>query len=125
MIQQMNDLPPNMVGFRSAGTVTKDDFHFVIDRVRELVNTNPDGELNYMLVLDNEPSDFTAGAWLNDAWLGVKNLLRWNRAAIVTDLDNVIKFTDGFSKVMPGEFRGYRKAQLQDAIQWVSGNQIT
>ncbi len=119
MIQQMTALPSNMVGFRSSGTVTKEDFDFVIERVKQNVAEN--GELNYMLVLDNDPSDFTAGAWLNDAWLGVKNLLRWNRAAIVTDLESVIKFTDAFSKVMPGEFRGYRKAQVQEATDWVSG----
>ena len=119
MIQQMTSLPANMVGFRSSGTVTKEDFDFVIDRVKEQVEAN--GELNYMLVLDNSPSDFTAGAWLNDAWLGVKNLLKWNRAAIVTDLEDVIKFTEGFSKVMPGEFRGYKKSQLQEAVDWVSG----
>ncbi len=119
MIQQMTDLPANMAGFRSSGKVTKEDFDFVIDRVREKVESS--GELNYMLVLDNDPSDFTAGAWLNDAWLGVKNLLKWNRAAIVTDLESVIAFTDAFSKVMPGEFRGYRKSELQKAIDWVSG----
>ena len=119
MIQQMTALPANMIGFRSSGTVTKDDFDYVIERVKQQVEAN--GDLNYMLVLDNEPSDFTFGAWLNDAWLGVRNLLKWNRAAIVTDLDHVITFTEGFSKVMPGEFRGFRKAELQEAIDWTSG----
>jgi len=79
-------------------------------------------KLNYLLFLDNSPKDFTIGAWFQDALLGINHITRWNRAAIISDIEAVITFTDGFSKVMPGEFRGYHKSEYQAAVDWVSGN---
>lgn len=118
MIKQITDLPQNMVGFRAQGEVTKDDFDIVQVQVTELVERT--GQLNYLLFLDTSPKEFTFGAWLQDALLGIKNITKWNRAAIVTDIDGVIAFTDGFSKVMPGEFRGFKKAEYDEAVKWVS-----
>lgn len=107
-----------MVGFRSSGEVTKDDFEPVFEAVKRSVDKT--GKLNYLLFLDNSPADFTIGAWLQDALLGLKNITKWNRAAIVTDSDAVIKFTDAFSVLMPGEFKGFHKADMNDAVDWVS-----
>lgn len=119
MIAEITGLPETMVGFRADGEVTKEDFEVVQTRVAHLVEKQ--GKLNYLLVLDNSPKDFTFGAWMQDALLGIKNITKWNRAAIVTDIDGVINFTDAFSKVMPGEFRGYKKAEYDAAVSWVSG----
>ncbi|HYD90552.1 MAG TPA: STAS/SEC14 domain-containing protein [Flavobacterium sp.] len=119
MIVQIPDLPNNMVGFRADGEVTKDDFEVVKHQVAALVEKT--GKLNYLLFLDNSPANFTFGAWVEDALLGIKNITKWNRAAIISDSEGIIKFTDAFSKVMPGEFRGYRKADYEQAVAWVSG----
>jgi hypothetical protein len=91
MIHKINDLPPNMVGFRSTGEVTKEDFDLVISEVGTIVDKM--GKLNYLLFLDNSPANFTVGAWLQDALLGIKNLANWNRAAIISDSEAIIKFT--------------------------------
>lgn len=122
MIQKINDVPQNMVAFRSSGEVTKEDFERVFPEVEALVERT--GKLNYLLELDNQPADFTMGAWLQDALLGIRNITKWNRAAIVSDSEAVRKFTDAFSKVMPGEFRGFEKSELGHAIDWVSGKTI-
>lgn len=119
MIQKIPNLPANMVGFRSDGEVTADDFDSVKKEVSQLVEKTD--KLNYLLFLDNSPKDFTVGAWLQDALLGIQNITKWNRAAIVSDSETVIKFTDTFSKVMPGEFKGFHKAEYEQAVAWVSG----
>lgn len=118
MIQQIPDLPFNMVGFRSSGEVTKDDFEIGKKQVSELVSKT--GKLNYLLYLDNSPSDFTIGAWLQDALLGINNLTKWNRAAIISDSETVDNFTTVFSKLMPGEFRVFPKAEYEKAVDWTS-----
>jgi len=118
MIAQIPDVPNNMVGFRADGEVTKEDFELVKSEVAQLVEKI--GKLNYLLFLDNSPKDFTLGAWLQDALLGVSNITKWNRAAIISDSEAVIKFTDVFSKLMPGEFRGYSKTEYDKAVNWVS-----
>lgn len=122
MITTIENLPPNMVGFRAWGAVTKADFKPVLQQVEALVEKTD--KLNYLLVLDTSPKDFTAGAWLQDGLLGIQNLTKWNRAAIVTDSEEVIQFTDVFSKLMPGEFRGFHKDELQHAIDWTSEKTI-
>ncbi len=119
MIVQIPGLPDNMVGFRADGEVTKEDFEIVHLQVANLVEKT--AKLNYLLFLDNSPADFTMGAWLQDALLGVKHITKWNRAAIISDSETVIGFTDVFSKLMPGEFRGYHKADYNKAVDWVSG----
>lgn len=118
MIEQIKNLPENMVGFRASGEVTKDDFDIVHTKVEQLVDKT--GKLNYMLFLDTPPSEFTVGAWWEDALLGIKNITKWNRAAIISDSEVVDKFTAVFSKVMPGEFKVFQKNDLERAIDWTS-----
>ena len=118
MITQIQDVPANMVAFRSSGQVTKDDFEVVFDKVKQLVQNT--GKLNYLLLLENSPADFTAGAWLQDALLGIRHITQWNRAAIVTDSQNVVAFTDAFSKLMPGEFKGFYKDEFLTAVDWTA-----
>jgi hypothetical protein len=120
MIETLNSLPANVAGFRATGEITQDDFkNVVFPEVERLVEKQKD--LNYLLLLDTDISNFTAGAWFQDVVLGLKNLTNWNRAAIVTDSEGVIKFTDAFSVLAPGEYKGYKKSEFEQAVSWVSG----
>lgn len=121
MITQIQNLPANMVGFKASQEVTEEDFTtHVMPKVKELVSKTD--KLNYMLVLDTSIKNFTAGAWFKDAVMGVKHLTKWNRAAIVSDVQAVKTFTDVFSVLMPGEFKVFEHKDEQQAIDWVSGN---
>jgi hypothetical protein len=108
-----------MVGFKATGEVTEVDFmQTVMPKVKELIaKTN---KLNYMLVLDTSIKNFTAGAWFKDATMGIQHLTKWNRAAIVSDVEAIRKFTTVFSLLMPGEFKGFEHKDLQAAIDWAS-----
>jgi hypothetical protein len=120
MIHQI-DTTDNIVAFRALAEVTKEDFlAVVVPAVEHLVKQI--NEINFLLVLDTDIKNFTAGAWLQDALLGLKHLGKWNRAAIVTDSDEIISFTNGFSYVVPGEFRGFKKELFNKALNWVEGN---
>lgn len=119
MIQLIDNLPTNMVGFRATGEVTENDFtNLVIPQVKAQVEKT--GKLNYMLILDTSVKNFTLGAWLKDALLGIKNLTKWNRAAIVSDSAVIRKFTDIFSVLIPGEFKGFEHKELKAAIDWTA-----
>lgn len=108
-----------MVAFRATGEVIKDDFdQIILPAVAELVQRTD--KLNYLLVLDTPLKNFTLSAWIKDALLGLNNLTKWNRCAIVSDSDGINSFTNLFGKVMPGEFKGYKPEQLDEAINWVS-----
>lgn len=118
MIQELKDTPNTMVGFRAIGEITKEDFDkVVLPAVAELVKRID--KLNYLLILDTPIKEFTFGAWMSDAMLGLNNMTKWNRVAIISDSSAIQSFTDIFSKIMPGEFRGYEPSQLKEAINWV------
>ncbi|AYN01790.1 STAS/SEC14 domain-containing protein [Chryseobacterium aahli] len=124
MITIINDAPENVAAFNATGDVTKEDFeNLVIPYVKNKVEQFD--ELNYLLYLDTDLSNFTMGAWLQDALLGIKNLSKWNRAAIVTDKEGVQNFTDIFSVLMPGEFKSFPKENLYNALYWCqNGNEV-
>ena len=90
--------------------------------VQELVNRT--GKINYLLVLETPLKNFSAGAWLKDAVMGIKHLLKWNRAAIVTDTESIRTFTDLFGIVIPGEFRGFEHNDLKAAIDWTAEKRL-
>lgn len=120
MITQIQNLPPNMVGFKASYEVTQTDFtEDVMPKVKELVAKTD--TLNYMLVLDTSVKNFIAGAWFKDAVMGVKHLTKWHRAAIVSDIHVLKIVTDVFSVLMPGEFKVFEHKDLQISIDWVSG----
>jgi len=120
MIHQI-DTTDNIVAFRALAEVTKEDFlSVVVPAVEHLVKQT--NEINFLLVLDTDLQNFTAGAWLEDALLGLKHLGKWNRAAIISDSEDIISFTNGFSYVVPGEFHGFKKTDFNKALNWVEGN---
>lgn len=119
MIRQLTDKPTNIVAFSAEGEVTEQDFKEVVFPAVERVVTRT-GELNYLMVINTPLSSFQMGAGLQDALLGLKQLTNWNRVAIVSDSEAINKFTDLFSVLVPGEFRGFPKEQLDAAVTWVS-----
>ena len=118
MIKQMIDVPNTMVAFEATNDITKENFdNVVVPAVAELMQRTD--KLNYLLVLDTPLRNFTIGAWISDLELGISNLAKWNRVGIVTDVESIKKFTDLFSKVVPGEFKGFSHKELKEAIDWV------
>ena len=119
MIYRIIDLPPNMIGFKASWQVTQQDFEeVVIPCVQKHVEKM--GQINYMLVLNTSIRNFTFFAWLKDVLLGLSNITKWHRAAIVTDSKAVRTFTKIFSLLVPGDFRGFSHAEMQRAINWVA-----
>ncbi|SIT23282.1 STAS/SEC14 domain-containing protein [Chryseobacterium gambrini] len=124
MITIIPEAPENVAAFNATGAVTKEDFeNLVFPRVKAKIEQF--GELNYLMYIDTDLDNFTAGAWLEDALLGLKNLTKWNRAAILTDNQHVQNFTEIFSVLMPGEFKSFPKGNLYNALYWCkNGNEV-
>lgn len=117
MITIIQDAPDNVAAFRANGQITKEDFeNVVIPHVKAKVEIYD--ELNYLFHLDTKLKEFTVGAWMQDAWLGIKNLTKWNRCAIISDEESIHIFTENFSKIMLGEFKAFTTAQLGIAAKW-------
>src|SRR4051812_14940516 len=119
MIRLIDNAPNNIAAFKAIGEVTKEDYqNVVVPEVNRVIEQA--GHINFLLYLDTDIENYTAGAWIQDALLGLKNIAKWNRAAIVTDSEKAITFTNGFSYFVPGEYKGFTKEQYDEAITWTS-----
>ncbi|HTJ14240.1 MAG TPA: STAS/SEC14 domain-containing protein [Dinghuibacter sp.] len=119
MIEQLHDTPDNVIAFRATGEVTKEDYDRI---VFPKVDTQTDEHkpLNYVFVVDTPLKNFTAAAWMRDAWLGLKEIARWHRVAIVSDQEGVRNFTNTVGHFVPGEYKGFHTKDLTEAIAWAS-----
>lgn len=119
MIEIINDLPPNVIGFRATGKVTKQDYDNVlmpaVDAQSKLFK-----KINFLLLIDTEISNYTFGAWVDDLLVGLKHLTHWHKVAIVSNNDTVKKITDIFGHLVPGEYKGFKTEDLEAAKKWVA-----
>ncbi len=124
MITIIPDVPENVAAFKATGQVSAEDFeNWVFPHVEAKVSVFE--ELNYLFYLDTDLDQFTAGAWFQDVLLGLQNITKWNRAAIVTDKESVQNFTAIFSVIMPGEFRFFPTEDLENALFWcANGDEV-
>jgi hypothetical protein len=122
MLELMTNVPPHVAAFRATGEVTKDDYEKVlipaIDKAAKEY-----GALHFLMVLETDISNFTLGAWMDDAKVGLKHFTKWYRMAIVTDQKGVEKFSDLFGIVVPGETKGFALSEINEAIEWVSAKE--
>src|SRR5579872_7130271 len=119
MLQFIKNLPSYVVGIRATGEVDKEDYEKVlIPRMEEMVKHQ--GEINYLLVLETDVRNFGIAAWLADFKLGLENFKRWKKVAIVTDQKGLEWLTYISRHFIPGESRGYKLSELNEAIDWVS-----
>lgn len=119
MIEQLNDLPENVVGFKASGKVTKDEYDTILIPVVDKM-ADATGKINYLFVLDTDISNLSAGAWYDDIKVGLKHLFQWHKIAIVSDQKGVNKFTDIFGHLMPGEVKSFMLAELETAKTWLA-----
>ena len=123
MIITIPETPDNIVALKATGDITKEDFeNCVIPQVKAKVNRFD--ELNCLLLLDTDLDNFTLDAWLQDALMGLKNLTKWNRVAIVTDHLALRNYITIFSVFIPGEYSTYPVEDLANAVYWcANGNE--
>ena len=119
MIEVIHGLPAYVTAFRATGAVTRDDYLTIINPLVKSVVT-VFGEVNYMLVLNTSLKNYTAGAWIEDALLGIRYITKWRKLAIVTEKNEIKKFTDIFGKLIPPQTRGFKMEELSNARQWIS-----
>ena len=119
MLQFIDNLEPHVVGIHAIGEVTKEDVETVLlPRMDELAQRQ--GEINYLLVLETDVQNWTAGAWWNDVKMGIKNFTKWNKIAVVSDQKGVEWFSNAFRFLIPGNSKGFPLNQLDEAVLWVT-----
>lgn len=119
MIEEIDDLPPGAIGFSAHGVVTREDYENVImpavaaviaigQRIRLLYRFGPDF------------ARFESGAMWDDAVLGFRHALEWDRIAVVSDNEWVGFSVQAMHWLLPGKVRLYPDRELAAARAWIS-----
>lgn len=119
MIEVIQGLPAHVAAFRATGIITRQDYHVIINPLVKNIAVES-GKINYLLVLSTPLKNYTVGAWIQDAFLGLRYFSKWKKLAIVTEKAGIRKFTDTFGKLIPPETKGFKMEDLPIAKQWIS-----
>jgi hypothetical protein len=119
MFTLIHDLPPHVVGVQATGVVGREDYEQVmLPAMADLYRRK--GRVSLLLQLETELHNYTRGAWMEDAKLGMRYFNRWHRVAIVSRKPGIRWFTDTFGMLVPGEYKGFLMEDLVEAKRWVS-----
>jgi len=120
MLKIMNDLPGNVLGVSAEGEVTTSDYESVlIPAIEGKLKTNK--KIGMIYQLGTGFKGFEIGAMFDDAKIGMKHAAAWDKVAFVSDHPwvNAMKF---FGHLMPYEIRIFKNSELQQAREWIVGD---
>jgi hypothetical protein len=117
VIEELSDLPPGVIGFEAAGTLSAEDYRDVI--LPALERASASGEVRFVIVIP-EFHGMSGGALWQDLKMGVEHLRAWKRIAVVTDIEWVDHMITLFGWMTPGEVRHFPLAQRDEAIAWAA-----
>ncbi len=119
MIERMQDLPDNVLGFTAKGKVTARDYQDVVIPAVEALFAQQ-RHVRFLYHVGAEFTAFEPAAMWDDALLGFKHLAGWERVAFVTDVDWLRAAVKLFGLAMPGHVREFRNAELARAKEWIT-----
>lgn len=118
MLKPIPDLPEGVIGFEATGKIRASDFSDLLTpAVRKVWEQGKD--VRIVLVFERF-GGISAGAAWHDIKLGLEHLTRWERIALVTDLDWMITATSLFGWMSPGKLKRFPVAGRDAAIAWAA-----
>lgn len=119
MIEQLEGMPPGVLGFQAKGEVEADDYRNVLrPALDEAIEEH--GKVRVLYVLGPEFEEYEGGAMLEDAKLGAAHPFSFERCALVTDAGWAGPALRFFSALWPGVFRAFPASELEAAKAWLS-----
>ena len=119
MIEQIPDLPDNVLGFAAKGTVTASDYESIIIPAVEALFARQK-KARFLYHLGEDFSGFEAAAMWDDTKLGLKHLSGWERMALVSDVEWIRAAIKIFGLAIPGHVRVFHNGELAEAKRWVA-----
>jgi hypothetical protein len=118
MIEALQGFPDNTLAFACHGHVTKADYEQVlVPAVEKALKEHDKVRLYYQIGADFAGID--PGAVMKDMKVGLEHWRRWERIAVVTDVEWIRLTMMAFSFLMPGEMRMFATGEAAQAREWV------
>ena len=118
MIEVLEGFPTNVLAFACHGRVTRQDYDTVlIPAVTKALHENEKIRLYYETAGDFAGID--PGAVLEDAKVGMSHLLRWEKFAVVTDVEWIRHTMKLFAFLVPCEMKIFSTDEAAQAREWI------
>jgi len=119
MIKFLDGFPKNIVAVACSDQVTRSDYDKVlVPAVEQALKGNENIRLYYQIGRDFAGID--AGAMWEDFSIGMEHLPRWERIAVVTDVEWIGVAVKAFGFLMPGKVRVFSLVDMVEARRWIS-----
>ena len=120
MIQVLEGLPEDVLGFRASGKLTAHDYTDVLAPGPAPARAGG-GRIRVLLDFAGEFDGMEGGAVWQDIRMGVREWSAWERIALVTDHAWMRDGLSMFAWAVPGEVRAFPSADRDAAIGWLQG----
>lgn len=118
MIEQLNILPDNVLGFVCRGRVTRADYDTVlVPGVEAALGRHAHIRLYYETAPDFDGID--AGALWEDFKVGMGHLSRWERIAVVTDVAWIRQTVGLMAFLLPAVTRTFPVSEAAEGRAWI------
>jgi hypothetical protein len=119
MLERIDGLPENVLGFEAKGEVTGTDYESVlIPAVEEMLTKR--NSIRFLYHFGDDFTEFDDYALWEDAKVGLQHFFNWERVAVVTDVKWIAKTIQVFGFCMHGHARIFPNGQFAEAKRWLS-----
>ena len=119
MIEVLAGFPDNVAAFACHGHVTKADYEgMLIPDIEKRLLDHDKVRIYYETATDF--AGIEPGAIWEDTKVGFTHFLRWERFAVVTDVEWIQHTMKLVGFLMPGEMRAFPTAEAERARSWIT-----
>lgn len=118
MIETLKEFPPQILAFACKGHVTRQDYETVLIPAVEKALEKP-GKVRLYYQINADFTGIEPGAAWDDFKVGMQHISRWERMAVVTDVDWIRHSIRAFGFIMPGKLKVFPLAQQAQARAWI------
>ena len=119
MIEILRGFPTNVVAIACHGQVTKKDYEDVLIPALEKALQSHD-KIRMLYEVGSDFAGYDAGAALEDFKTGMEHVMRWERVAVITDIEWITAAVKVFGIFLPGALRVYSSADAAQARLWIT-----
>jgi len=119
MIELLKGFPSNVVAIACHGTISAQDYDTVlVPAVEKALETNDKVRMLYEVAPDFQ--GYEAGAAWEDFKTGMEHFTKWERIAVITDIEWISGAVKIFGVFLPSEIRVYPLADAAQARLWIT-----
>lgn len=119
MIETLEGFPEGIIALRARGKVTRRDYDEVF-RPQAVEASRRHAKLRCYYELGTDFSGFQPGALWEDLKLGIEHFARWQRIAIITDVEWIRLMVNLFRFLVPGKTRLFATSEAAEARRWIA-----